>query len=105
MYRRRGGIVSSMEKNIKKHLVEAVHKCPWLLTYANYKRNYAYIKHDIPTTSAYPPPVDDSYLLLYLCNRLGYERVIIYLFNLSPYAKPSCDIFPRGDIPKNRCPR
>jgi hypothetical protein len=23
----------------------------------------------------------------------------------SPWAKPSCDIFPRGDIPKNRCPR
>jgi hypothetical protein len=23
----------------------------------------------------------------------------------SPWAKPSCDISPRGDIPKNRCPR
>jgi hypothetical protein len=23
----------------------------------------------------------------------------------NPWAKPSCDIFPRGDIPKNRCPR
>jgi hypothetical protein len=23
----------------------------------------------------------------------------------SPWAKASCDISPRGDIPKNRCPR
>jgi hypothetical protein len=23
----------------------------------------------------------------------------------SPWEKPSCDISPRGDIPKNRCPR
>jgi hypothetical protein len=23
----------------------------------------------------------------------------------SHWAKPSCDISPRGDIPKNRCPR
>jgi hypothetical protein len=23
----------------------------------------------------------------------------------SPWTNPSCDISPRGDIPKNRCPR
>jgi hypothetical protein len=69
-----------------------------------------------------------------VCNHLGYERSTPHIFltdtsihsdtsgaleiiltdpiyrlvaggEISSWTKPSCDISPRGDIPKNRCPR